>query len=164
MAGMPKRRAKREAEAKGRYKKLGEEQKMNPTTTSDKIQYSEDLKQKIAELLASGMPIDDVTVNGAVVNKGIASTIGVSPGKIYRWQKEHEELASAMSKARDEFANRICDRKLALADLALSDPTMANAVRVAGQLLEDVLKVRNKGTQASNAFIAALERIGEATT
>jgi hypothetical protein len=161
MPGMPLRRAKREAAAKERYKQLAEEQKMNTTEVNDKVQYSDTIRDKIAEQLSSGTPIDDVTVNGAVVNKGIASIIGVSGRTIFRWQQQHEDLASAMNKARDEFANRILDRKLALADLALRDPAMANAVRAAGEQLDDVLKIRNKGNQAANAFIAALERIAD---
>jgi hypothetical protein len=155
---MPKRRARREAEAKERYQQLAQQQSVPPIGD---VEYNGDVKQRIVELLASGTPIDDVTVNGAVVSQGIASSIGVAPGTIYRWQREDDELASGMAKAREEFTNRICDKKLALADFALKDPTMANAIRVAGDLLEDVLKVRNKGAQANNSFIAALERIAD---
>ena len=161
MAGTPIRRARREAEAKARYEGLAKTQE--PVTYDDSIEYSPELNNEICELLSIGTPIDDVHINSAMVGQGIASRIGVSPATIYRWQREHEDFKKAVQEARDEFCNRIMDKKLALADLALSDPAMANAVRVAGQELEAVMNARRGKNPSGGSWAQFLERLAKET-
>ena len=147
MAGTPIRRARREAAAMAAIegKALQQAKEREQAEPRPKVEYSEELRDEIAALIADGTPIDDLQVNGAVLRQGIASRIGITTRELYAWQTTYPDLADAVTKAREESADRIADRKLALADVALSDPALANAVRVAGAELEWAAKIRNRG-------------------
>ena len=144
MAGMPKRRAKREDAAR---QALADKSKNLPAVSKRDLPdtaYNEEIAEEIVGLIADGVPIDDNMVGNAVAVKGVASRVNISPRTIYRWQKNNPEFAQLISKAREESAHRFADRIASLADVALENPAMANAVRVAGEMLRWSAMVRNR--------------------
>jgi hypothetical protein len=67
----------------------------------------------------------------------------------------HVELAQGIARAREESGHRIGDRMLGLADVALNEPAMANAVRVAANILKWQAQVRNPGSYGERRKIEA---------
>lgn len=148
MPGSPQKRAIQELEATKRLELTAKAQadERARTLPKAKVRYSVALGAEVAGLIASGISIEDSTLRGAVLTPGIASRIGIHPATFYEWQNRHPEFAAAVAQARDESAHRIADRMLALADAALSEPAMANAVRVAADILKWQASVRNPGS------------------
>jgi hypothetical protein len=140
MAGMPKRRAKREAAAR---QALADNAKSLPVT-DEPTKFNQETAEEIVCLIADGVPIDDTMVGSEVGVKGVATRVNVSSRTIYRWQKNNPEFAELISKAREESAHRFADRIASLSDIALDHPAMANACRVAGDLLRWSAMVRNR--------------------
>lgn len=142
MAGMPKRRAKREAAAR---QALTEKAKaMEPTAPNPNSKYSDELADQIAVMVADGTPIDTTKVGNDIAVCGVESKVGVSASTIYRWQQERPDFAEKIRKARIESADRIADKCNALADVALDNPHMAQACKVASDILKWTAGVRNK--------------------
>jgi hypothetical protein len=144
MAGMPKRRARRESEARQAIadKAASTKAEMLPMHTNTK--YSQELAGEIISLVASGVPMDDTLIGADIAVKGIASRVGVSPGTIYSWQKKYPDFDAAIRTAREESAHRFADQIVSLAGIAMDNPAMANATRVAGDLLKWSAMVRNR--------------------
>jgi hypothetical protein len=137
MPGAPKKRAEQERAAKKRLEVLAKAQAEEKALALPRkvVRYSPELAADIAALIASGVPIVDSTINGAVVSPGVATRMGIHPATIYEWQLRYPEFAEAVSRARQESADRVADRMLALADVALAEPAMANSVRVAADIM-----------------------------
>lgn len=143
MAGTPKKRARLEREAKKRSEILARQQADERARNLRKrVRFGPKLAEEIIGWIASGIPIDDSVLNGAVISPGVATRVGVSPRAIWEWQKKHSEFAQSIARARDESSHRIADRQLALADVALSEPAMANACRVAADIMRWQAQVR----------------------
>lgn len=106
--------------------------------------YSEELADEIVMLIAEGTPIDDTRIGDQVVKEGVASMVGVSARSIYRWQVEHPDFADRIRKAREESGHRHADQIQALSNIALDNPAMAQAVRVASENLKWLAMVRNR--------------------
>lgn len=144
MAGSPKKRARKEREAAKRLQlttmaKADERlQKLGRPST-----FNQSKAEKIIELVACGVPIEDGVALGKVIKKGIASRLKVHPATIYRWQRAVPAFGEDIARARGEASHRIADRQLALADVALSDPVLANACRVAADILRWQAEIRN---------------------
>jgi hypothetical protein len=142
MAGMPKRREKRESAAR---QALAEKSINLPAIPDDpNTKFNQETAEEIVCLIADGVPIDNTMVGAGVAVMGIASRLRISSRTIYRWQKNNPEFAELIGKAREESAHRYADRITSLADVALDQPHMANAVRVAGELLRWSAMVRNR--------------------
>jgi hypothetical protein len=112
----------------------------------ERTEYTPELGERIAELIADGTPLEDTKVNGSVVVIGVCSQVGASRRTIYRWQKAHTEFAEAVNDARTESSHRLADRINALAQLALDQPTLAQAVKVAAELYKWSAATRNPET------------------
>ena len=147
MPGSPKKRAIQEREAKKRLELTAKAQADNrlQELPRARIRFTPELGEQIAGLIANGIPIEDSTLNGAVLAPGVASRIGIHPSTFYDWQQQHPDFGESIARARQESAHRIADRMLALADAALAEPTLANAVRVAADILKWQAGVRNPG-------------------
>ena len=147
MPGSPRKRAMLESDAVKRLELTAKAQADEAAgkLPRARLRYTPTLAQEIAGMIASGIPIADSTLQGAVLSPGVARRIGIHPATFYEWQRKHPEFAEAVSLARDESSHRIADRMLALADAALSEPAMANAVRVAADILKWQAGVRNPG-------------------
>ena len=147
MPGSPKKRAEREREATKRLEVTARTQADERTRELPKarIHFTPELGEHIAGLIANGVSIEDSVLNGAVLAPGIASRIGIHPATFYDWQQVHPDFAESIARARKESSHRIADRMLALADAALAEPALANAVRVAGDILKWQAQVRNPG-------------------
>ena len=142
MAGMPKRRAKRAAEAR---QALSEKAKaMETTEVNPNTKYAEELANEIVMLIAEGYPIDNTLIGDQLVRKGVATKVGVSARSIYRWQAEYPDFAEKIKQAREESAHRHADQVQALSNVALDNPAMAQAVRVASDNLKWLAMVRNR--------------------
>jgi len=111
-----------------------------------RVHYTPELGDEIAGLIANGVPIEDSVLNGAVLALGVANRIGIHPSTFYDWKRQHPDFSESIARARTESAHRIADRMLALADAALAEPALANAVRVAADILKWQAAVRNPGT------------------
>jgi hypothetical protein len=145
MAGTPIKRARKEAASRARAETLSAVQAAERNVLKDPVIYTPELAQELAALIASGVAIGDSEMGGAVIVPGIASRVGISEATLYKWQREHPELAAAIDDARIESSHRIADKILTLANVALAEPTMANACRVAGDLYKWQAAVRNPG-------------------
>src|SRR5689334_7375719 len=137
MAGTPIKRARREAAAKAEIEAKAEAQarERERAEPREPVSYSPELRDEIASLIADGTSIDDLLIDNAVMCEGVASRIGITTREFYNWQTKYPDLAEAIKKAREESADRIVDRKLTLASVALSNPSLANACRVASDEL-----------------------------
>jgi hypothetical protein len=146
MAGMPKRRAKREAAAREalreQAKELAEQTKESSMDKHSK--YTQERADEIVMLVADGHPIDDTKVGKDVVLHGAARKVGVSGRTIYRWQLDHPDFAERVKQAREESGHRHADQVQALSQLALDQPHMAQAVKVASDNLKWMAMVRNR--------------------
>jgi len=145
MPGSPKKRTEREREAKKRLEvtaRAHADEKAQALPRK-RVCYTPELGAEVISLIANGIPIEDSTLNGAVLAPGIASRIGIHPSTFYDWQQQHPDFAESIARAREESAHRIADRLLALADAALAEPALANAVRVAADILKWQAGVRN---------------------
>lgn len=172
MPGSPKKRDIREREAKKRLEltaKAQADERLQELPLA-RIRFTPELGEKIAGLIANGIPVEDSTLNGAVLAPGIARRLGFNPATFYDWQQVHPEFGESIARARQESAHRIADRMLALADAALAEPTLANAVRVAADILKWQAGVRNPGIygerqrieiEAAPGLEAALRRTRE---
>jgi len=142
MPGSPK---KRERLVRNAVKRMQLEGEVQPAKAAGKVrvQYTPALGAEIASLIANGVPIDDSVLNGVVLAPGVATRIGIHPSTFYEWQSKHSEFAEAIARAREESAHRIADRMLALADAALAQPALANAIRVSTEILRWQAGVRN---------------------
>ena len=170
MAGTPIKRARREAASKLAHEQKALEQqaeRMNDEAR-EPVEYSAELGQTIAELIAAGVPIDDLVIGNVIEQKGVATRVGASSSDIYKWQRKHPDFADEIKKARIESSHRIADKALSLADVALSDPARANSARVAQQILESAASIRNpnvygdKPVQEGNSYaddIRALQAV-----
>jgi hypothetical protein len=156
MAGSPKKRAKNERAAQKRLEILAQQQAdERARNIPRRPRYTPKLAKEIESLIASGVPIEDSVLNGAVLSPGVATRLGMSSRTVWEWQKKHRGLAEAIERARGESAHRISDRMLALADAALKEPTMANAVRVAADILRWQAQVRNPFAYAERRKVEA---------
>ena len=145
MPGSPKKRAIQEREAKKRLEltaKAQADERVQELPRA-RIRFTPELGEQIIGLIANGVPIEDSVLNGAVLAPGIASRIGIHPSTFYDWQQQHPDFSESIARARQESAHRIADRMLALADAALAEPTLANAVRVAADILKWQASVRH---------------------
>ena len=106
--------------------------------------YTPELGEEIAGMVASGIAIDDAVCAGAVVMPGIATRLGIHPSTFYEWLKRYPEFSESVARAREESAHRISDKMMALADVALADPTWANACRAAADIYKWQAAVRNR--------------------
>lgn len=144
MAGSPKKRAQLERESNKRLEIVAKEQADEQARTLPRRgRFTPEIAAEIVGLIANGVPIEDVTLNGAVLGQGVASRLGIHPSTFYDWQQVHPSFGESIARARTESAHRIADRMLALADLALSDPVRANSVRVAADILKWQAQIRN---------------------
>ena len=109
------------------------------------MKYTQALADEIIGLISNGVAVEDSVLNGAVVSQGIATRMGIHPSTFYVWQQQYDDFREGIARAREESAHRIADRMLALADVALSEPALANAVRVAADILKWQAQVRNPG-------------------
>jgi len=144
VAGSPKKRQRREREAVKRLEIISKVKAEKRARKLPRRKYSPDIAREIVNLIASGVPIVDSTLMGVVIDKGVASQLKIHPSTIYEWQNQHPELAENIARARVESAHQLADRMLALANVALRDPVMANSVRVAGDILKWSAEVRNR--------------------
>ena len=147
MPGSPKKRAEKEREAKKRLEVTARTQAEERALALPRarVRFTTELGEQIAGLIANGIPIEDSTLNGAVLTPGIGSRIGIHPSTFYEWQQQRPEFAESIARAREESGHRIADRMLALADAALAEPALANAVRVAADILKWQAGMRNPG-------------------
>jgi hypothetical protein len=139
---MPERRKRRERAAREALSNNAaalEAQRISVERTK----YTPELGEQIAELIADGIALDDVKVGNDVAVLGVCSRVGVAAMTIYRWQKAHGDFAESIREARIESSHRLADRLNSLAQLALDQPALANAVRVSGDLLKWSAGVRN---------------------
>ena len=147
MPGSPRKRAIQERDAIKRVEitaRLEADEKAR-SLPNRRIRFTPELAEQITILVASGIPIEDSTLNGAVLAPGVASMIKIHPSTFYDWQQQHPNFAESIARARIESAHRIADRMLALADAALAEPALANSVRVAADILKWQAQVRNPG-------------------
>lgn len=129
-----------------------------------RVRFTPELGNEIAGLIANGVPIEDSVLKGVVLAPGIANRIGIHPSTFYDWKQQHPEFAENIARARTESAHRIADRMLALADAALAEPALANAVRVAADILKWQAAVRNPGMYGERQRVdvhAHLEDLGD---
>jgi hypothetical protein len=70
MAGMPKRRARREAEARQALAAKSDTRVSLPDG-----KYSDEIAEEITDLIASGVSIDDTLVGETVAVRGVASRV-----------------------------------------------------------------------------------------
>ena len=165
MPGSPRKRTQREREAKKRLEVMARTQADERARglPRARVRFTPELGEQIAGLIANGVPIEDSTLNGAVIAPGIASRIGIHPSTFYDWQQQHPNFAESIARARKESAHRIADRMLALADAALAEPALANAVRVAADILKWQAGVRNPGIygERQRIEISAPSDLGE---
>ncbi len=147
MPGSPIKRAEKERQAKKRLEVAARAQadERARNLPRRRVCFTPELGEHIAGLVSNGVPIEDSTLNGAVLAPGVASRIGINPSTFYDWQQQHPDFAESIARARRESAHRIADRMLALADAALAEPALANAVRVAADILKWQASVRNPG-------------------
>jgi hypothetical protein len=147
MPGSPQKRDLQEREATKRLELTAKAQadEAAQKLPRARVRYSPTLGQEIALMIANGSPIEDSTLKGVVLSPGIASRIGIHPATFYEWQTRYPEFAEAVAHARQESSHRVADRMLALADAALAEPALANAVRVAADILKWQAAVRNPG-------------------
>ena len=144
MSGTPIKRARREAAAKLAIERKAQAQEAERANEQrEPVDYSPELGDTIAELIAGGVPMDDLVIGGAVEQQGISTQVGASSSDIYKWQRKYPEFADAIKDARIESSHRITDKVLALSDVALADPARANSARVAQQILESAASIRN---------------------
>jgi hypothetical protein len=68
---------------------------------------------------------------------------------------QHTELAQGIARGREESSHRIADRMLALADVAMREPAMANSCRVAADILKWQAMVRNPGAYGERTKVEA---------
>jgi hypothetical protein len=156
MAGSPKKRARKEQAAQKRLEIHARQQADEKALKLPRrVRYTPKLSEEIKALIAAGIPIEDPVLNGVVISQGVATRLGISSRAIYDWQKEHPELAQGIARAREESGHRIADRLLALADVALREPAMANAVRVAADILRWQAMVRNPGSYGERHKVEA---------
>jgi hypothetical protein len=146
---MPKRRAGRVTEAR---QALAD--KSLPKAKLPDTKYSRETADEIIWLITDGEAIEDTVVGDGVIKKGIGSLVGVSPRTIYRWQKEKQDFALEVELARQESSHRLADRIRSLADVALDQPNMANAVRVAVDALKWSAMVRNRAHYGDKSEVA----------
>jgi hypothetical protein len=146
MPGSPQKRAIQEREAIRRVELTAQAQAKNTALRlpRSRVKFTQALADEIIGLISNGIAIEDSVLNGAVIAQGIASRMGIHPSTFYEWQQRHGEFADGIARAREESAHRIADRMLSLADVALSEPALANAVRVAGDILKWQAMVRNR--------------------
>jgi hypothetical protein len=144
MAGMPKRRARKESialkELSEQSKLLKQEKQMDKSNS----QYSEILADEIVMLIAEGHPIDDGKIGDITVCLGISSKIGVSSRTIYRWLRDHPEFKEKVREAREESSHRFVDMVRAYCAVAMDKPNMAQSVRVACENLWKMAAARNR--------------------
>ncbi len=147
MPGSPQKRVIQERAAIKRVDLTAQAQATDAALQLPKrLKYTHALAEEIIGLISNGIPIEDSVLNGAVIAQGIASRVGIHPSTFYEWQQLRPEFAEGIARAREESAHRIADRMLALADVALSEPALANSVRVAADILKWQAMVRNRNT------------------
>lgn len=169
MAGSPKKRARREQAAMKELQLKGQAQNREESAKLPRVRYTPELAKDACDLIVSGLPIEDSVLNGVVIAKGVATQLKIHPSTFWDWQKAHTEFAENIARAREESSHRIADRIQQLADVALSDPTMANSCRVAADILKWSAMVRNRKefgdkfehTVKGESFMDVLMRIAE---
>ena len=159
MSGMPKRRARREAAA--RQALANRAAQLEAQNIPERTEYSPQLTTEICELIAAGVPFDDTTVGEDVAVRGICSLVRVSARTLYRWQEKYPEFAEQVARARIESSHRLADKMNSLAQLALDQPALANAVRIAGDILKWSAAVRNPETYSERKNIHMHANIGD---
>ena len=168
MAGSPKKRARREQAAKEAQLRTQAENR-EEAAKLPRVRYTPDLAKRACELIVSGLPIEDSVLNSVVIAQGVATRLKIHPSTFWDWQKEHTEFAENIARAREESSHRIADRIQQLADVALSDPAMANSCRVAADILKWSAMVRNRKefgdkfehTVKGDSFLACLDRVAK---
>jgi hypothetical protein len=112
-------------------------------------------------MIADGTPIDDTKVGDGVVLHGVASKAGVSATTIYRWQLQRPDFAEKIKQAREESGHRHADQVQALSQLALDQPAMAQAVKVASDNLKWLAMVRNRQFYSESRRIDLEVNVGD---
>lgn len=108
-----------------------------------RVAFNREIAAEIVELVAQGIPLVDVTVQGEIVSPGVASRVGVHPATIHRWAARHPAFGDSIARARDAAADLLADKMLGLAQAALDDPSRATACRVAADIYRWQAQIRD---------------------
>lgn len=119
------------------------EERARTEGNSNPFPFQQEAAETVLQHVSRGIPLADYSeYPGAPERPGAATLAGVPFWAFRRWCGEGGELRAALARARDDAADSIADRHLHLAQVALQEPELADAVRVAGEILKWQATVR----------------------